>query len=49
MDPKVILLGVLIGMGFWTYEDVVKPVAVKTAHVVKVGAIKIGHVLRKVA
>lgn len=46
MDPKVVLLMVILAGGYFGYTEVVKPVSVKVAHVTKAAGAKVGHGLK---
>lgn len=46
IDPKVALLLIALAGGYYGYTEVVKPAAVKVAHVTKAGAEKVGHGLK---
>lgn len=46
MDPKVVLLMVVLAGGYFGYTEVVKPAAVKVAHVTKAAGAKVGHGLK---
>jgi hypothetical protein len=43
VDPKVLIVMILLGAGYGTYEGAVKPAAVKVAHVTKAGVTKVVH------
>lgn len=45
-DPKVMLVLVVLAGGYFGYTEVIKPAAVKVAHVAKDGASKVGHGLK---